>query len=96
VPEALDLICPCCGATLKVDPETVAVVWADKNKARAKDLDDLVSRVHSHKSELDQKFARSVEQTRHQHEILEKKFAEARKRAAADPDRRPPNPFDNE
>jgi hypothetical protein len=96
MPEALDVECPCCGALLKVDPETSSVVWADKKKAPAKDFDDLVSRVQSQKSVLDEKFARSVEQTRHAKEILEKKFEEARKRAAADPTGRPPNPFDNE
>ena len=37
-----------------------------------------------------------MHQTRHQREILDKKFEEARKRAEADPTKRPPNPFDNE
>jgi hypothetical protein len=96
VPEALDVSCPCCGALLKVDPETGSVVWADKKKAPAKDLDDLVSHVHSQKSLLDEKFQRSILQTKNQKELLEKKFEEARKRAAADPTKRPPNPFDNE
>jgi len=96
MPEALDVPCPCCGALLKVDPETGAVVWADKKNAPAKSFDDLVSRVQSQKDGLDEKFARSVAQNRNQKDILEKKFEEARKRAAADPDKRPPNPFDNE
>jgi molecular chaperone GrpE (heat shock protein) len=96
VPEALDVACPCCGALLKVDPDSGAVVWADKKKAPPKDLDDLVDRVRSQKSVLDEKFARSVQQTRNARELLEKKFEEARKRAAADPTGRPPNPFDNE
>jgi hypothetical protein len=96
MPEALDVNCPCCGSLLKVDPETGAVVWADKKQAPARDFDDLVSRVQSQKSVLDEKFARSVHQTRHQKQILEKKFEEARKRAAANPNVRPPNPFDNE
>ena len=96
MPEALDVECPCCGALLKLDPETGSVVWADRKKEPAKDFDDLVSRVQSQKNVLDEKFARSVEQTRHSKEILEKKFEEARKRAAADPTKRPPNPFDNE
>lgn len=52
--------------------------------------------VQSQRSRLDEKFARSVAQTRNQRELLEKKFEEARKRAAADPTGRPPNPFDNE
>lgn len=96
MPEAIDVSCPCCGALLKVDPETSSVVWADKKKAPARDLDDLVKGVQSQKSQLDEKFARSVQQTRNQKEILEKKFEEARRRAAEDPTGRPPNPFDNE
>jgi hypothetical protein len=96
MPEAVDVTCPCCSALLKVDPETGAVVWADKKKEPAKNLDDLVQRVHSNRSVLDEKFARSVQQTRNQKDILEKKFEEARRRAAADPTGRPPNPFDNE
>jgi hypothetical protein len=96
MPEALDITCPCCGSALKVDPETGAIVWADEKKAPPKDFNDLVQRVHSHKNVLDEKFARSVHHTKHQREILEKKFEEARKRAAADPNVRPPNPFDNE
>ena len=58
MPEALDVTCPCCEALLKVDPETGAVVWADRKKAPAKDFDDLVDRVRSQKSVLDEKFAR--------------------------------------
>ena len=96
MPEALDVTCPCCGAVLKVDPETGAVVWADRKKEPARDFDDLVNRVRSQKSTLDEKFQRSVQQTKNQREIIEKKFEEARRRAEADPQKRPPNPFDNE
>jgi hypothetical protein len=96
MPEALDITCPCCEALLKVDPETGTVVWVDKKKAPAKDFDDLVSRVASQKSLVAEKFARSVEQTKKAHEILDKKFEEARKRAALNPNERPPNPLDNE
>jgi len=95
MPEALDVTCPCCGAVLKVDPELGTVVWADPKKAPAKDFDDLVSRVHSQRSGLDEKFARSVAQNRRSKEILDKKFEEAKKRAANDPSR-PPHPFDND
>ncbi len=94
MPEALDVTCPCCQAQLKVDPETAAVVWVDQKKAPPKDFDDLVNRVHAQRSTLDEKFARSFQQNRNQRDILDKKFEEARKRAAADPDGRPPNPFD--
>ena len=95
MPEAIDITCPCCEAVLKVDPETGSVVWADKKKPKPKNFDDLVSKVGSRRSVIDQKFARSVQQTRHQSEILDKKFEEARKRAAHD-DKPPPHPFEND
>jgi len=96
MPEALDVTCPCCEAVLKVDPETGAVVWVDKKKAPAKDFDELVSRVGSRRSVIDEKFARSVQQTRHASEILDRKFEEARRRAEADPTAKPPHPFEND
>lgn len=95
MPEALDIVCPCCEALLKIDPETGSVVWADRKKRKPKNFDDLVTRVQSNKSVLDEKFARSVRQTKHSAEILDKKFEEARKRAEKD-DSRPPHPFENE
>jgi hypothetical protein len=96
MPEALDVTCPCCEALLKVDPETGGVVWVDKKKAPAKDLDELVDRVSRNRSVLDEKFARSVQQTRRSSEILDRKFEEARRRAEADPKSKPPHPFDND
>jgi len=96
MPEALDVTCPCCEALLKIDPETGTVVWADKKKAPPKNFDDLVSRVEAQRSVLDQKFARSVQQTKRAGEILDKKFEEARKRAEADPTGKPPHPFEND
>jgi hypothetical protein len=96
MPEALDVTCPCCQALLKIDPETGSVIWTEKKKAPAKDFDDLVQRVEAQRSVLDQKFARSVQQTKHAGEILDKKFEEARRRAEQDPAAKPPHPFDNE
>jgi hypothetical protein len=94
MPEAIDITCPCCEALLKIDPETGSVVWIDKKKAPAKDFDDLVNRVQSQRSLLDEKFARSMQQNKNQRAILDKKFEEAKKRAEADPGGKPPNPFD--
>ena len=60
------------------------------------DFDELVNRVASNRSQLDDKFARSVQQNRNSKDILEKKFAEAARRAALDPNKKPHNPFDND
>ncbi len=95
VPEALDVTCPCCGSLMKVDAETGAVVWLEKKKEPARDFDDLVNRVQSQRSLLDEKFERSVQQNRRQKDVLDRKFEEARKRAAGDTGR-PPHPFDND
>ena len=94
MPEALDVTCPCCDAQLKVDAETGAVVWHEKKKGPAANFDELVDRVQSQRSVLDEKFARSMQQTKNARDILDKKFAEAKKRADADPNKKPPNPFD--
>ncbi len=94
MPEALDVTCPCCGSTLKVDPGTGAVVWVEEKKGPARDLDDLVNRVHSARSQLDDKFTRSMKQNANRKDILERKFEEAKRRAEKDPGGKPPNPFD--
>ena len=96
MPEALDVTCPCCGTLLKIDPETSAVVWSEQKKGPARDFDDLVHRAQSSKSVLEEKFARSMQQTKNQREILDRKFEEAKRRAASDPNTKPPHPFDNE
>ena len=97
MPEALDVTCPCCEALLKVDPETRSVVWVDKKKAPAKDFDDLVNRVRSQKSVLDEKFAAlgAADEAARARSSTRSSRRRAR-RAAVDPHARPPHPFDNE
>jgi hypothetical protein len=62
MPEAIDVTCPCCGTLLRIDPGTGSIVWSERRKEPAKDFDELVTRVRSQKSTLDEKFARSVQQ----------------------------------
>jgi hypothetical protein len=94
MPEALDVHCPTCDSHLKIDADTGAVVWVEKKKEAAKSFDDLLARAHGNKSVLDEKFARSVAQNKNAKEILDRKFEEAKKRAAENPNERPPHPFD--
>lgn len=96
MPEAIDVTCPCCEAVLKVDPETGAVVWVDggRKKEAARDFDELVDKVRASRSSLDEKFERAARMNTSSRDVLAKKFEEARKRAALDPDAKPPNPFD--
>lgn len=96
MPEAIDVTCPCCEAVLKVDPETGAVVWVDGGRKAepARDFDELVDKVRANRSSLDEKFERAARLNASSKDVLAKKFEEARKRAALDPDAKPPNPFD--
>src|SRR5258708_22222916 len=66
MPEALDVSCPCSCALLKVDPETGAVVWADKKKAPANNFDELGSPVAPHSNLPEHKSAPSARHTRNQ------------------------------
>lgn len=96
MPEAIDVTCPCCEAVLKVDPETGAVVWVEGGRKQepARDFDELVDKVRANRNSLDEKFERAARLNASSKDVLARKFEEARKRAALDPDAKPPNPFD--
>jgi hypothetical protein len=80
--------CPCCGALLKIDSATKAVI-AHTPKAVAKTFEDLESAARAMKDQDSRKesiFRQSVEAHKHQGDLLEKKFQEALKRAKETPD----------
>jgi len=97
MPETLKILCPCCETLLFVDPSSGAILREERKKHREHaTLDAALDNVRAQKKEAEEKLRRAMDENRHRDEILEKKFEEARKRAAADPTGRPPNPFDNE
>lgn len=80
--------CPCCGALLKIDSETKAVI-AHTPKAIPKTFEDLESAARAmkdHDTRKESIFRQSVEAQKHQADLLEKKFQEALKRAKETPD----------
>ena len=80
--------CPCCGALLKVDSVTRAVI-AHTPKAVPKTFEDLESAaraMHDQDSRKESIFRPSVEAQKNQGDLLEKKFQEALKRAKESPD----------
>jgi len=80
--------CPCCGALLKIDSETKAVI-AHTPKTVPKTFDDLEAAARAMKDQDIRKesiFQQSVEAQRHASDLLEKKFQEALKRAKESPD----------
>jgi hypothetical protein len=80
--------CPCCGALLKIDAETRAVI-AHTPKAVPRTFEDLEAAARAMKDQDSRKeslFRQSVEAQKHSGDLLEKKFQEALKRAKETPD----------
>ena len=92
-----DLTCPCCGAVLKVDPETRAVIShvAPVKPKTFNDLDEAARAMKEQDSRRDSIFRQSVEAQKNSADLLEKKFQEALRKAKESPDTgRPIRDFD--
>lgn len=93
----LDVSCPCCQASLRVDPATGAVIsHKEVEKPRAiEDLNEAVNRLKGAAARRDEAFQKSVQQHRSQADVLNKKFDELLKQAKESPAEAPPKrPFD--
>jgi len=87
-----DVLCPCCQAILKIDPETRAVI-AHTMPEKPKPIEDLASEVAKLKGEgarREELFQKHFEAEKSHGQVLQKKFDELFKRAKEDPDTRPP------
>ena len=83
-----EVACPCCGALLKIDIATRAVI-AHTPKAVPKTFDDIEAAARAmkeHDSRKESIFRQSVEAQKNQADVLEKKFQEALRRAKETPD----------
>ena len=84
--------CPCCQATLKIDPETRAII-AHTVPVKPKLIDDLAAEVEKLKGEgyrREQLFQKNFAAEKSHGKVLEKKFDELFKRAKENPDEKPP------
>jgi len=87
-----EVVCPCCQAALKIDPQTRAVI---SHKAHEKpptigDLAAAVQKLKGEESRRDEVFQKHVEAERMHGKVLEKKFDELFKQAKENPDLTPP------
>ncbi len=85
---AFEVTCPDCGAVLKIDFDTRAVI-AHTSAPRPKmfaDLDEAAKAAREQDSRRESLFRQSVEAERNKADLLEKKFQEAVKRAKESPD----------
>lgn len=83
-----EVACPCCGALLKIDIATRAVI-AHTPKAVPKTFDDIEAAARAmkeHDSRKESIFRQSVEAQKNQADVLEKKFQEALRKAKETPD----------
>lgn len=86
--EAFEVGCPCCGALIKVDTATRAVI-AHTPPVRPKTFSDFEAAAKAMKdqdSRRESLFRQSVEAEKNKADVLEKKFQEAMKRAKDAPD----------
>ncbi|MCX6630810.1 MAG: hypothetical protein NTW28_24605 [Candidatus Solibacter sp.] len=87
-----DVVCPCCDAVLKIDPETCAVI-AHTVPVKAPLIDDLAAEVAKLKGAGDRReqlFQKQSEAEKSHGKVLEKKFDDLFKRAKENPDVKPP------
>ncbi len=92
-----DLTCPCCGAQLKVDPESEAVIShvAPVKPKMFNDMEEAAKAMKEQDSRRDSIFRQSMEAQKHAADLLEKKFQEAVRKAKETPDTgRPIRDFD--
>ena len=91
------VLCPDCGATLKVERETGAVLSSESaaHKNKLKSLEEAAKENVRRRERAEDLFAATVEREKNKASILDKTFKEALERAKADPSK-PKGIFDDE
>ena len=91
------VLCPDCGTTLKVDPETGAVLSHESatSKNKLSSLEEASRENQRRKDRAEDLFAATVEREKHKSEILDKTFRQALEKAQKDPGK-PKGIFDDD
>jgi hypothetical protein len=90
-----DVLCPCCNARLRVDPELKAIVAheAPKTPRKFANVDDALGALKGRDEEREKKFAASVEAEKSKKDVLNRKFQELFEKTKGD-DSRPVRDID--
>ncbi len=72
----LNVMCPCCGASLKVDAQTGLVI-SGKERKTTYSLDEALKQEKHKKDRTDELFAKAFEDEQKRHSSLEEKFRKA-------------------
>jgi hypothetical protein len=95
--KTFEITCPCCGALMKVDAATSAVIShvAPVAPKTFTDMEGAARAMHEQDSRRESIFRQSVEAQKNASDVLEKKFQEAVRKAKETPDTgRPIRDFD--
>jgi hypothetical protein len=81
-----ELLCPCCQARLKIDPELKAVIdhVAPKVPRKFESVDQAIGAMKTQDDEREKKFAASVEAEKSKKDVLNRKFEELFEKAKGD------------
>lgn len=84
----IEVACPCCEATLRIDPVTRAVIThqVKEKPAPIEDLSAAVRRIKEEEARRGDKFQKHVDEQRNHQAVLNKKFDELFKQVKEDPD----------
>jgi hypothetical protein len=90
----LNIICPCCEASLTIDSETGAILAHEEKAKKLGSFEDLKNDLVKQKELRENLFAQEMSSQKDRKRILEEKFQEALKRADANSDKPFKNPLD--
>jgi hypothetical protein len=85
--QSFEVTCPDCGGVLKVDAATRSVIahTSAPRKRTFEDLDSAARALKDQEARRDSIFAQSVQAEKHRDDLLDKRFAEALKKAKESP-----------
>ena len=95
--ELIEVRCPCCEATLKIDAELGSIISHQEHvKPRAiEDMETAVQKFRGEEARRGEQFEKSFEEHKSHQKVLERKFDELFKQAKENPDAPAPRkPFD--
>lgn len=87
-PATLDVACPECGATLKIDVATASVIshTPAPRKRTFEDLETAAQHMRDQDERKESLFRQAVDAEKNKDDVLSKKFAEALRKAKETPD----------
>ena len=95
VSDRVALDCPCCGTKLVVDAATGTILSEERPKLDpTATFEQAMTDVKSGAARREDAFSKAFDRTKNLDDLLQKKFEEARRKAASDPAGKPRNPLD--